>query len=652
MKRIPSLLFAVMFAWQTLAYDFKSGDLYYNITSDTTVEVAYEIYADKNNYSGLTNAVIPKTVTNNGVTYSVSGIGYCAFDYCSGLTSVTIPNSIKSIGGFAFAGCFGLTSLTIPNSVNTIGDGAFLDCDELTSIIIPNSVQTIGEYAFNDCDRLTKAEFYSIESLCKIKFADYDSNPLSCAKHLYINGVEVTEIVIPDSIKSIGSYAFYNCSGITSVTIGNSVTSVGNSAFTGCSSLTSVTIGNSVTNIGEEAISYCSGLKSVTIPSSVTSIGEWAFKGCIGLTEINVDIANTVYTSENGVLFNKDKTTIICYPEGKTDTAYTIPNSVSRINAGAFNNCSSLKSLTIPNSVTEISYMDCDNLEFLEYNTDAVYLNEYWFFNGILISVNSLKTLIIGNAVTYIDDESFQDCSKLTSVTIGNSVKKIGDIAFSGCISLNSVNIPNSVTSIGEYAFERVKNIVYSGSAEGSPWGAFNVNAIPDKDGFIYSDAEKTSLVAYVGNGKEITIPNSVEYIDQYAFYNCRSLTSVIIPNTVKIISYYAFGGCTATIYCEFESKPDDWSSYWCGEYEFEYEGEIVWKTATPITESTATAINIYVHGKTIVVENATEKIRVYDAMGRIVGRDVARNVSTIKINNPGVYIVKTGNVVKRVMVN
>ena len=355
MKRLITFFVAIAFAGQALAYDFKSGDLYYDITSDTTVEVAYEIYADKNNYSGLTNAVIPETVTNNGVTYAVSGIGYCAFDYCSGLTSVTIPNSVKSIEGFAFAGCFGLTSLTIPNSVNTIGDGAFCDCNRLTSVNIPNSVQTIGKQAFKDCIKLTKAEFSSIESLCNIKFTDDNSNPLSLAGHLYINGVEVTEVIIPDGVTSINDSTFTNCISLTSVTIPNSVTSIGVDAFNGCIRLKTVNIiGDSITSIGDYAFAGCSSMTTITIPSSVTSIGEWALSGCWGLTEIVVKSANTNYASENGVLFNKDKTTIIWYPASKTGATYTIPNSVTSIGERAFYYCSGLTEVTIPNSVTSI----------------------------------------------------------------------------------------------------------------------------------------------------------------------------------------------------------------------------------------------------------------------------------------------------------
>ena len=208
--------------------------------------------------SGLTSITIPNSVTSIGyqafygcsgltsvtIGNSVTSIGWCAFSGCSGLTSVTIPNSVTSIGNYAFDGCSGLTSVTIGNSVTSIGYQAFCGCSGLTSVTIPNSVTSIENGAFESCSGLTS-------------------------------------ITIPNSVTSIENYAFRNCSGLTSITIPNSVTSIGWCAFSGCSGLTSVTIPNSVTSIGERAFDGCSGLTSVIIPNSVTTIGRYAFYGCI-----------------------------------------------------------------------------------------------------------------------------------------------------------------------------------------------------------------------------------------------------------------------------------------------------------------------------------------------------------------------------------
>ena len=257
--------------------------------------------------SDLTSVTIP-----NSVAY----IGTDAFNGCSGLTSITIPNSVTSIGEWAFRGCSGLTSVTIPNSVTSIGDEAFCGCSKLTSITIPNSVTSIGDNAFYNCTGLTSI-------IVELENSKYDSRNncnaiIESASNTLIEGCKTT--IIPNSVTSIGSFAFRSCSGLTSVTIPNSVTSIGREAFRDCSSLTSITIPNSVTSIGYSAFSGCSGLTSVTIPNSVTSIENSAFSVCSGLTSV------------------------------------TIPNSVTSIGGAAFINCSNLTSVTIPNSVTSIGY--------------------------------------------------------------------------------------------------------------------------------------------------------------------------------------------------------------------------------------------------------------------------------------------------------
>ena len=241
-------------------------------------------------------------------------------DYEDSIKTVQINNGVTSIGDFAFYYCSSLTNITIPDSVTSIGDDAFCSCSGLTSITIPDSVTSIGYYAFAYCSSLTN-------------------------------------ITIPDSVTSISDDAFCSCSGLTSITIPDSVTSIGYSAFENCSSLTSITIPDSVTSIGNYAFYNCSRLTSITIPDSVTSIGDWAFYGCSSLTSITMDVNNLYYSSDNyGALFNKDKTTLIQYPAGNTRTFYAIPNSVTSIGNSAFEDCSNLTSITIPDSVIRSSY--------------------------------------------------------------------------------------------------------------------------------------------------------------------------------------------------------------------------------------------------------------------------------------------------------
>ena len=280
LSRLIIMMAICMLSLHAMAYDFsythQGTTLYYNVTSDNTVDVA-----DYNSVSGA--VVIPSSVTNNGTTYSVTSIGYSAFYSCSGLTSITIPNSVTSIGTYAFWRCSGLTSITIPNSVTSISEWAFYECSSLTSVTIGNSVTSIGDMAFEGCSSLTS-------------------------------------VTIGNSVTSIGYRAFYECSGLTSVTIPNSVTSIGQDAFYNCSGLTSVTIGNSVTSIGGYAFYNCSGLTSVTIGNSVTYIGYEAFYNCSGLTSI-VSKA-TVPPELDGEVFPKPNSCNVIVPCGSLE-AYT-----------------------------------------------------------------------------------------------------------------------------------------------------------------------------------------------------------------------------------------------------------------------------------------------------------------------------------------
>ncbi len=394
-----SMLCATSFA-HDIAVANAGKTIYYTFTNNNT-ELAvsyqgssYNEFSDE--YSG--NVVIPKTVTYNGKTYNVTSIGEYAFFDCSNLTSITIPNSVTSIGQCAFSRS-GLTSVEIPNSVTNISGYAFQSCSSLTSITIGNSVTNIGAQAFNACPVLSSVHISDLAAWCNISFVDANAaNPLYYAQHLYLNGEEVKDLVIPNSVTSIGKYAFQGCSGLTSVTIPNSVTSINQSAFASCSSLTSVTIPNSVTNIYTSAFRNCSGLTSVTIPNSVTSIGSSVFYNCSSLTSV------------------------------------TIPNSVTSIGGSAFYNCSSLTSVTIPTSVTSIG-------------SSAFY------------NCSSLTSVTIPNSVTSIGTYSFGNCSGLTSVTIPNSVTILAGAAFYNCSSLTSVTIPKSVTGIGGDTFRSCSNL-------------------------------------------------------------------------------------------------------------------------------------------------------------------------------------------------
>ena len=266
-------------------------------------------------------------MTSVTIPNSVTFIGQEVFNGCSGLTSVTIPNSVTRIGSYAFSRCSGLTSVTIPNSVTSIGKSAFIYCSGLTSVTIPNSVTSIGEHAFYGCSGLTSVHITDLASWCEIKFDDYTSSPLSYAHHLFMNGEEIKNLVIPNSVTSIGDYAFYNCSGLTSVTIPNSVTSIGESAFYLCFSLAMLTLPENIKIIKKETFAGCA-IKSIVIPAKVEYIYAEAFS-CSGTQEVKV-LAETPPFAYDNTFSNYNVPLYV--PSGSTD-AYQSTNPWSKFSS-------------------------------------------------------------------------------------------------------------------------------------------------------------------------------------------------------------------------------------------------------------------------------------------------------------------------------
>ena len=381
----------------------------------------------------------------------------------------------------------------------------------------------------------------------------------------------LTAVTISDGVTSIGSSAFKWCNQLTAVTIPASVTSIGESAFAYCSSLTAVTISDGVTSIGTSAFSSCSSLTEVNIPASVTNIGSWVFDYCSALTAIHVAEGNTAYSSEDGVLFNKDKTTLVCYPIGKPETTYTVPSTVTMIGSSAFINCTALTLVTLPEGLTNISNRS---------------------FEGCA----ALAQINLPNSLTSIANRAFYGCTSLTEVTLPDGLTQIEFNTFYGCSALEKVTLPEGITYIGNKAFYNcsalteltvwaitpptLENDAFTGV------GSSLVVYVPAEGLSAYQAADIWMGFTLQGNGQApfvvgnlkyrvtsqtkntvevmgyqtaptdaLTIPANVTYnevtytvtgIKEQVFANCSALTSVSLPDGLTTIGNKTFEYCSS----------------------------------------------------------------------------------------------------------
>lgn len=513
----------------------------------------------------LKSVVIP-----DGVVH----IGYRAFSDCSSLTDIVIAKNVTKIDNWAFAECRNLEHITVASenpvyhsagnclietatgtlilgckksvipsdgTVTVIGERAFNFCEDLTEINIPDSVVSIEESAFSDCSRLTDLYITDLAKWCEISFGFY-ANPLRNGCNLYLNGVLVRDLVIPDSVTSIGE-VFSRCKSLTSVTIPENTIYVANDAFFGCNNLASITVasgnpvyhsaGNclietatgtlvfgcknsvipsdgSVTVIGDSAFGSCESLAEITIPDSVTKIGSNAFSGCLALTEI------------------------------------LIPGSVTEIGDAAFSYCGSLTEVTIPSSVTEIG---CE----------------------AFLSCSRLTTVVIGDGVTEIGSKAFWFCENLAGVTVGSGVLNIGDSAFFGCSKLveiynrSGLNITVGSTENGYIG-------CYAKAVHTEPFDS-GVSRTPDGC-ILYTDGDTVTLLGYTGTASELTLPDGITVIGSNAFSGRWELNQILIPVSVVKIEKKAFAGCglrnisyagTYEQWVAIEKDPDWGEQEWSG---------------------------------------------------------------------------------------
>ena len=629
----------MLFFIASLAHNVEIDGVYYILDEENkTAMVTYkgmDCTTYSNEYSG--SVVIPETINYNSGNYNVTSIGESAFYYCYGLTSITIPNSITSIGKGAFSLCSGLKKVNYIGSVDNwaeidfasstanptsyayylyingeiltdirlssaerITDHAFNNCINIRSVKIGSSITSIGSSAFEGCSDLTSVVWNARNCA---DFSDYSCSPFydicsQITSFTFGNEVEhipsylcygmsvLKKIIIPNSVTSIGSYAFdgtsvtsvvwnakncvyypksevspfYNSRykiKITSFTFGNEVEDIPAYLCYMMTSLTSITIPNSVTSIGSSAFENCIDLTSVSIPNKVTSIGEKAFSGCNSLTSI---VWNAKYCAD---FTSKEEFDVDCrcYIYNRTSpfydirsqiTSFTFGNEVEHIPAYLCCGMTGLNELTIPNSVTSIgsfAFEKCSGLNFVEIGSSVTSIGGAAFYgcSGVtkvnyLGSVDKWAEIDFAfpydNPTIYVND-LYINGELLTDVRI-SLADSIKNYAFLYCTSIKSVEINNRVTSIGSSAFEGCSGLTFVEIR----------NSVTSIGFAAFRDCSRLTSV---------TIPNSVTSIDYYAFYNCSGLTSVTIPNSVTSIGKEAFYNCSGLTKVNYLGSVDKW---------------------------------------------------------------------------------------------
>ncbi|MCL2597989.1 MAG: leucine-rich repeat protein [Paludibacter sp.] len=413
---------------------------------------------------------IKTLILNPGIT----NIGNYAFYNISLTSALAIPSSVTTIGDYAFYRCNGLTgTLTIPNGVTAIGNYAFYNCSSLTgALTIPNGVSAIGNSTFYNCSGLTGT------------------------------------LTISNGVSTIGNYAFYNCNGLTgTLTIPNAVTAISSYAFYNCVGFTgTLIIPNNVTAIGIYAFYNCIGFSgTLTIPNNVAIIGSTAFSRCSGITAINVASTNANYSSTNGILYNKTKTVLVCYPAGKTG-AFTIPNGVITIGNNAFMSCAELTSVVIPSGVTVIG-------------------------DTAFSACTALTSVMIPSTVTRIGNHAFRNCNLLALPVLPSNLSRIGNSAFYGCTNLiGNLILPSTVTYIGSNAFFNCAGLV----------GELVLPAALDT-------LHSSSFMWCSGFSGPLILPNNLRFIGAEPFSLCDGIISatvtLTIPESVFYIGFHSFRG-------------------------------------------------------------------------------------------------------------
>lgn len=522
--------------WGGYGWEEHRNDIRSIIVEDGVTTIGFQAFDNMDNVESVSIADTVVAIEKGAFTYNV------------GLQSIVIPDSVTTIGEEAFYGCKRLIYITLGNGLTTLGDYCFMNCDNLTEITLPKSFTTFGEDVFNNCTNLiaiqtapdhpyfTTDEFGVLYNKDRTELVRF---PLGIMGQYIMSEGEVGRYVVPDSVVTIGDYAFSDCGGLYQVILPEGLKTIGNHGFSYCRNLWKANIPDSVTTIGEYAFSGC-GIRDVNLSGNITSLGARAFNWCRSLREVTVG-GNITYLDDYVFAYCDGMVTIVI-EEGVTSLGENVfydcrdlrevhlPNSLTTIGKWAFDNCYSLESVTIPENVASIgsqAFSSCESLmEIRVMENNRFYSSDA---SGVLFDKEK-TTLIhypiglegdyeIPRSVTTVADNAFSFCKGLTDISIGKGVKTIGENAFEHCSALTELTVPGNVETIGRCAF----------------WGC---------------DALKT-----------VTIEDGVKIIDSHAFSGNNAMTGVIIGDGIEKIEDYAFGNNDSLLHVHFEGELPEFNS-------------------------------------------------------------------------------------------
>ena len=503
---------------------------------------------------GLTELSFPESLTD---------VGTCAFQFCTGLEQVTTPENLTVLPEYMFNECTALTSVTVSDAVTRISAYAFHGCTALTQVELPEGLTTIEGYAFRDCDGLEAIDlpdsltglagraFYNCDKLAEVGYPKGLTEILSYAynawespftgctnlkkveipegvteipAHTFRNQTSLEEVVLPESLTTIGAYAFDGCGALKTLTFNNGLTTIRECAFRNCKALTELTLPEGVITVENYAFEACTGIRSLTTPATLTVIQEGVFQNCTGLTEVTLaeglksieiyafrdcgslqklDIPDSVTSLTGRAFYNCGRLAEVGYPKGLTE----IPNYAYNSWESPFIGCTALKKVEIPEGVTEIpayTFRNQTSLEEVVLPESLTTMGSY-VFDGCA----ALRAINLVNGLTVIPHCAFRNCFSLSELELPETLETIDSYAFYGCTGLRLLNFNKNLISIGEYAF----------------YGCYG-------------------LVSLRLNDLLVTI-------SAYAFGDCGNLTAASVPKSVTAFDARSFSGCPKiTVYC------------------------------------------------------------------------------------------------------